>query len=76
MVAPLRKDVHQLQRLPKRIRTSLAAGGITTIGQVVNRSEIELLRLHQVGGQSVRLIKEFLAHHGLKLKEPSGQGGA
>lgn len=59
--------------LPKRLGNCLVRSGIRTVGELVDRSEIELFRLDSVSVKTVRSVKTALAEHGLRLREPSGQ---
>ena len=48
---------------------ALASIGITTLSQVSQLTEEELLATHGVGPKAIRVLKEALAENGLKLKE-------
>lgn len=48
---------------------ALAHVGITTLEAVARLSEAELLALHGVGPQAVRLLREALAAEGLSLRD-------
>ncbi|WP_269303235.1 hypothetical protein [Aeromicrobium sp. HA] len=47
---------------------ALHAAGITTLAQVSERSEAEVLSLHGVGLKAVRLLREALADRGLRFR--------
>lgn len=46
----------------------LMAGGISTVGDLVQRSETELLKTPNLGRRSLNEIKVVLAVHGLRLR--------
>lgn len=46
---------------------ALAGAGITTLDQVAERSEAELLALHGVGPRAIRILKEALSASGREL---------
>lgn len=58
--------------LPKAIgrpaTRALAAAGITTLAQVANLTEAELLAMHGVGPKAVRILSETLSAAGQPLK--------
>lgn len=47
---------------------ALAGAGITTLEQVAERSEEELLALHGVGPKAVHILRETLEERGLSLR--------
>ena len=47
---------------------ALHAVGITTLAQVAERSEREVLALHGVGPKAVRLLREALYDRGLRFR--------
>ncbi|MFO6451437.1 MULTISPECIES: hypothetical protein [unclassified Aeromicrobium] len=47
---------------------ALHAVGITTLAQVAERSEREVLALHGVGPKAVRLLREALSDRGLRFR--------
>lgn len=53
----------------KRITNELRRGGIQTIGDLVNRGDLNLLRLPMIGPKSYREIVAGLGKIGLKLKK-------
>jgi hypothetical protein len=60
-----------LDELPKigaPATRALASVGITTLGQVADRSRVELLALHGMGPKAIRLLEEGLDEHGLSLR--------
>ena len=59
-----------VDELPFTIRTSncLAAENIVYIGDLVQRSDKELLRITNLGKKSLKEIKETLAEYNLKLE--------
>lgn len=56
-----------------RVRNALQKLGVATLGDLVNKTEEELLAVPNFGRTSLRELKEFLSSKGLGL---AGQGGA
>ena len=56
--------------LTARPDNCLREEGITTIEQLLDTPEIDLLKLPNMGKKSIREIKEQLAQHGLFLSKP------
>lgn len=52
----------------KPANAALVAAGITTLEQVAERSERELLALHGVGPKAVRILRALLAERGRSLR--------
>jgi len=59
--------------LPSRARRWLQAAGITTVKQLTERTEADLLTLRKFGETSLRHVKQFLAYHDLSLSPPRDQ---
>lgn len=59
-------------QLPKTIgmpaKNALEFIGVTTLDQVANYSEEELLQIHGVGPKAVKILKELLKENNLSLK--------
>lgn len=53
---------------PVRVCSALSAVGITTVGQVICRTEEELLSVRDFGESSLRKLKECLSRKGWSLK--------
>lgn len=51
-----------------RTRNCLLAEGINTLEELLNYSEVELLKTPNLGQKSLREIKDFLSNIGLRLK--------
>ena len=66
--AYLQLSVAELE-LPTRVLTGLDFGGIETIGDLVQRTEKDIMRLRLLGRISLREIKQALAVIGLTLAE-------
>lgn len=56
--------------VPNRPRRWLNAAGIHTVGQIVERSEADLLTIENFGVTSLTHVKRFLHRHGLELSKP------
>jgi len=56
-----------LPRIGRPATQALERQGITTLEQVAERSERELLALHGVGAKAVGILKAELAAHGLEF---------
>ena len=55
--------------LPLRLRRLLEIHKINTVGDLIEKSELDLLKLRQFGRMSLRQVKESLAKLGFSLKE-------
>ncbi|MFB9278391.1 helix-hairpin-helix domain-containing protein [Cohnella cellulosilytica] len=55
--------------LPRPTLRALAAAGITTLEEIAERSEAELLKLHGFGPKSIRLLRPALEEIGLSFAE-------
>jgi len=64
----LLKQSIDLLGLSSRPYNCLVSAKITTIGELVKRTENELLTINSLGGKSLTEIKEKLAQHDLKLR--------
>jgi hypothetical protein len=62
----LARSVDELE-LSVRTANALQHAGITTIGQLVQRTESEMLKLKSFGRSSLKEVKEILAEMGLQL---------
>lgn len=60
---------HPLPQIGRPATQALNLIGITTLGQVAERSQRELLALHGVGPKAVRILKAELEAHGLQFAE-------
>ncbi len=58
-----------------RVRTALQKLGVNSLGDLVARSEEDLLQIPNFGRTSLRELKEFLSSKGLSLASASGPGG-
>lgn len=65
-------DVRPVGDLPDEIgRTAareLSTNGITSLAQVADHSEEELLAIHGVGPKAIRILREALAADGLEYR--------
>jgi predicted flap endonuclease-1-like 5' DNA nuclease len=72
-VAPT-SDVRPVGDLPdaigKTAARELSRNGITSLQQLANHSEKELLSLHGVGPKAIAILGEALAAKGLAYKSP------
>lgn len=59
--------------LPNRARRWLQAAGITTVKQLTERTEADLLTLRNFAETSLQHVKQFLAEHDLSLSPPRDQ---
>jgi DNA-directed RNA polymerase subunit alpha len=53
--------------LPPRVQNTLALNNIKYVGDLVSKSESELIRLSRMGNESIQAIKQNLATSGLSL---------
>jgi hypothetical protein len=61
-------DTDALPSMGRPAAGALAAAGISTLSEVSERSERELLALHGVGPKAIRLLRAALADRGLALR--------
>ncbi len=61
-----------LPRIGRPATRALEQIGVTTLEQVADRSEADLLALHGVGPRAVRILHEALADLGLTFRPPPG----
>ncbi len=54
--------------LPVRVLNCLHRGGINTVGQLIEKSEDDLMALRSFGARSIEDVKEKLEKRGLKLR--------
>lgn len=66
---PLKSDELDELGLPVRLTNCLKCEGIYFIKDLVSRTALNLLKMPNLGGESLRKIKESLSRHGLYLKE-------
>ncbi len=66
------KEIHQTSieelELPVRVLNCLHRGGISTLGQLIEKTEDDLLALRSFGARSIEDVKEKLAKKGLSLR--------
>lgn len=58
----------ELPKISKPAVRALNSIGVTTLEQVAEHSEAELLALHGFGPKGIRILKPVLAEHGLAFK--------
>jgi len=63
----LEQSIEELE-LPVRVLNCLHRGGINTVGQLVEKTEEDLLALRSFGARSIEDVKEKLAKEGLSLR--------
>lgn len=63
----LERSIEELE-LPVRVLNCLHRGGINTVGQLVEKTEEDLLALRSFGARSIEDVKEKLAKEGLALR--------
>ena len=60
---------HSASNLPARLaapaRRALASIGVTRLEQLPTLTESDLQKLHGMGPNGIKLLREALAHHGL-----------
>jgi DNA-directed RNA polymerase alpha subunit len=71
--ANLQLSVHEELELSVRSLNGLQSAKIETIGQLVQRTEKDIMRLRFLGRKSLREIKQELARIGLTLAESESQ---
>jgi len=71
------KSIEDLAELSVRSRNSLQKESIQTLGDLVQRSEEEMLGIDNFGKKSLKEIDSFLEEHGLRfgMKLEDGEGG-
>jgi len=71
------RSIEDLAELSVRSRNSLQKENISTLGQLVQKTEEEMLRIENFGKKSLKEIEEFLLEHslrfGMKLREDDGR---
>lgn len=71
------RSIEDLAELSVRSRNSLQKENIATLGQLVQKTEEEMLRIENFGKKSLKEIEEFLLEHslrfGMKLREDDGR---
>jgi DNA-directed RNA polymerase alpha subunit len=58
-----------LQKLASPAQRALLGAGITTLEQLSQHSEQEILALHGIGKNALQIIQAALKDHGLALKK-------
>ena len=73
----LRRSIEDLAELSVRSRNSLQKESIETLGDLVRRSEADMLGIENFGKKSLKEISDFLDEHGLHfgMKVEEGQDG-
>lgn len=56
-----------LPDIGKVARREFAAHGVTTLAEVAQRTEKDLLAIHGVGPKAIRILKEALAERGERM---------
>ena len=71
------KPIEDLAELSVRSRNSLQKENIQTLGDLVQRSEEEMLAIENFGKKSLKEIEDFLEEHGLRfgMKLEEGDDG-
>jgi len=70
----LSKRIEDLAELSVRSRNSLQKENISTLGDLIQRSESEMLKIENFGKKSLQEIKEFLQEHDLRFAMKVMQG--
>ena len=63
----LDRRIEDLAELSVRSRNSLQKENIRTLGELIRKSESEMLEIENFGKKSLQEIEDFLAEHGLKF---------
>jgi DNA-directed RNA polymerase subunit alpha len=73
----LEKTIEELGELSVRSRNSLQKESIFTLGELVKRTESEMLKIENFGKKSLQEIQDFLATHNLRfgMQIESGDDG-
>lgn len=73
----LEKTIEEVGELSVRSRNSLQKESIFTLGELVRRTESEMLKIENFGKKSLQEIEDFLATHNLRfgMQIQSGDGG-
>jgi len=61
------RSIEDLAELSVRSRNSLQKESIRTLGELIQKSEDEMLKIENFGKKSLKEIQDFLAGHGLRL---------
>ncbi len=71
------RRIEDLAELSVRSRNSLQKENIRTLGELIQRTESEMLEIENFGKKSLQEIEEFLAEHGLRfgMKVTEGDDG-
>jgi DNA-directed RNA polymerase subunit alpha len=70
----LRQRIEDLAELSVRSRNSIQKENIGTLGDLIQRSESEMLEIENFGKKSLQEIKEFLQEHDLRFEMKVLQG--
>jgi DNA-directed RNA polymerase subunit alpha len=72
------RPIEDLAELSVRSRNSLQKENIETIGQLIRRTEDEMLKIENFGKKSLKEIQDFLAEHNLRfgMQFKEGEDGA
>ena len=70
----LNQRIEDLAELSVRSRNSLQKENISTLGDLIQRSESEMLEIENFGKKSLQEIKEFLQEHDLRFEMKVLQG--
>ena len=70
----LSQRIEDLAELSVRSRNSLQKENISTLGDLIQRSESEMLKIENFGKKSLQEIKEFLQEHDLRFAMKVMQG--
>lgn len=66
----INRSIDDLELKPAFLYNCLKNSGIKTIGDLVQKTEAEMLRTKNFGRKSLEEIKEILANIGLSLRKP------
>jgi DNA-directed RNA polymerase alpha subunit len=62
------KNQTDIPKISGPFNDALGAAGITSLEQLCEWTEKELLKLHGVGAKGIRMLKEVMAEKGMSLK--------
>lgn len=68
------KNRSDLPKTGAPAQRALESAGITTLKQLTNVTEAELLQLHGMGPKAVRILRETLQANGLSFRETTKKG--
>jgi DNA-directed RNA polymerase alpha subunit len=63
------KEDHPFNKLSKPAQRALANAGITSLEQLSNLKESELMKLHGIGKKGLQMLKSAMANQSITFKQ-------